>query len=420
MSYQLVSFEQGGPVRDLLYVFDPVKQSGTYSLVQNQGYFRRSVDGVTWSGTSDYAAVDTETGEYKLVYGAGKYAAALTDELYLFTEPTTLAPTGSWASTSTAGQTLKFLHGSGNLVLAVSNVTASNYDVFRTYKPSTGTWSTASSFDFFTTSTVVPNTSGVQNTRVLALLALSSGLYAALVENTGLTDGSTTTTSTTTSTTPAYPYNFGKYSLKVFNVDDDGAVTVLYNLGVSDAYTPVKLVQVRNYLYIVCTTAVLTTKLTTLAASSTFSLVTGTNIPTFVNIANASTNGRFLLVHDDHTGGVSTLDTLHVYNPSTRVWTDINIYSSAKRPTPAEPDYSVIVDAPGQVFILDGDYDLYRSFNLSSWTYVKNTVIRDIDPTGFFFANGRPFLIAEFSGLDYLIVKERVTKVSPTFVPKCN
>lgn len=420
MSYQLVSFAQGGPVRDLLHVFDPVKQSGTYSLVQNQGYFRRSVDGVTWSDTDDYARVDSETGEYKLAYGAGRYGAALTDELYLYTEPTTGDADGSWTSTTVTGETLKFFHGSSNLLMAVTNVTASNYDVFRTYKPSTGTWSSATSFDFFATSTAVPNTAGTQNTRVLGLLPLSSGLYAALVENTGLTDGTTTTTSTTTSTTPAYPYNFGTYSVKIFNVSDDGVVSVLYNLGLTGAYTPVKMVQVRNYLYVVCETAVLTTKLTTLSNASTFSLVTGTNIPTFVNIANAATNGRFLLVHDDHTGGVSTLDTLHVYNPSTRIWTDANIYSSAKRPTPADPDFGVIVDAPGQVYILDGDYDLYRSFNLSSWTYVKNTVIRDIDPTGFFFANGRPFMVATFSGIDYLVVRERVTKVTPSFVPKCN
>lgn len=413
MSYQLVSFEQGGPVRDLLYVFDPVKQSGTYSLVQDEGYFRRSVDGVTWSNTSEYTRVDSEPGEYKLVYGAGKYAAALTDELYLYSETA-----NTWTSTTTSNQAIQHLHGSGNLILAVSS--AGDYDVFRTYKPSTGTWSTPSSFDFFA-ATAYP---GVQNTKVLALLALSSGLYAALVENTGLLDGTTTTTTTstssTTSTTAPYPFNFKKYAVKIFNVDDDGGVTVLYHIGVTDAYTPVKMVQVRNYLYLVCETAILTTKLTTLSSSSTFSLVAGTNIPTFVNIANAATNGRFLLVHDDHTGGVTTLDTLHVYNPSTRVWTDVNMYSSAKRPTPADPDYSIIVDAPGQVFILDGDYDLYRSFNLSSWTYVKNTVIRDIDPTGFFFANGRPFMVAEFSGLDYLLVKERVTKVAPTFVPKCN
>lgn len=445
MSYQLVSFANGGSVADVKYIYDPITQKGTYSLVQYDGLFRRSNDGVTWSDENDYAPLEDPavTGAYKLAFGAGKYVAALASKAYVYTEPTTGTPTGSWDDTTYTNETLNLLHGSGNLALHVTDATSGGvtFSQFRTLTPSG--WSLPHVFDYYTDTANYTFSSGLQNTRVIDVTALSSGLYAALVRKVNLqntyVNGTTTTTSTTTTTTTAttttsttttttlvYPYNKSEYAVKIFSVSDAGAVTVLYTLAFdADDYEldlvgkedQLKLVQVRNYLYITAPNAVLSTKLTTLTSASQLVKVAGTGLPTFVNVSNAATNGRVLLVLDDRD---SETDKLYTYNPSTRIWTEVNLYQSARRPTPEVVDLSIIDYSNGQVYILDGESDLYRSTTLASWSYVQNLVIRDTDSSDVFFVNNRPFLTGEILGLGYLIIKERVTKSLPTFVPKCN
>lgn len=441
MSYQLVSFANGGSVADVKYVYDPITQKGTYSLVQNDGLFRRSNDGVTWSDENDYAPLEDPavTGNYKLAFGAGKYVAALGSKAYVYTEPTTGTPTGSWDDTTYTGETLNLLHGSGNLAMHVTNATSTGvtFSQFRTLTPSG--WSQPQVFDYYTDTANYTFSAGLQNTRILDLVALSSGLYAALVTKVNLqntyVNGTTTTTSTTTTTTTAttttsttttttlvYPYTKSEYAVKIFSVSDAGAVTVLYtiafdaddfDLDLTGKETQLKLVQVRNYLYVTTPTAVLSVKLTTLTSATQFVEVAGVNKPTLVDVTNTATNGKVLLVLDE-------TDTLYTYNPSTRVWNEVNLYQSAKRPTPEVVDLSIIDYSNGQVYILDGESDLYRSTTLSSWSYVQNLVIRDTESSDVFFVNNRPFLTGEILGLGYLIVKERVTKSLPTFVPKCN
>lgn len=439
MSYQLVSFANGGSVADVKYIYDPITQKGTYSLVQNDGLFRRSNDGVTWSDENDYAPLEDPavTGSYKLAFGAGKYVAALGSKAYVYTEPTTGTPTGSWDDTTYTGETLNLLHGSGNLAMHVTNATSTGvtFSQFRTLTPSG--WSQPQVFDYYTDTANYTFSAGLQNTRILDLVALSSGLYAALVTKVNLqntyVNGTTTTTSTTTTTTTAttttsttttttlvYPYDKSEYAVKVFSVSDEGAVTVLYTIAfdlpgnlTESEEDQMKVVQVRNYLYVTAVTKVLSVKLTSLTSASQFVEVAGTNVPTFVDITNAATNGRLLLVLDE-------TDTLYTYNPSTRTWVEVNLYQSAKRPAPESIDLSIIDYSNGQVYILDGESDLYRSTTLASWSYVQNLVIRDTDSSDVFFVNNRPFLTGEILGLGYLIVKERVTKSLPTFVPKCN
>lgn len=419
MSYQLVNFcdedceNNGGTVTGLTYVFDPATQKGTYSLVQNSGIFRRSSDGVTWSGVSTYAPVDSEIGTYKLAYGAGKYAAALDDEIYTYTEPANSTDPGSWTSVTTSDETISMLHGSGSLLMAITNKTVAS-KTFSNYRIWTSSgWSLPVSFDFFANSGSYGFTSGVQNSLVLDLIALSTGTYAVLLKNSGLTDGATTTTSTTTSTTPAYPYNYNTYAVKVFSVSDAGVVSILYTLGFSSASDPVKLLQVRNNLYVACPTQVLTTKLNSLTASSTLTAVAGNNLPTFTNITNIGTNGRNLAV-------LNGTSSLYVYNPSTITWSEVNIYGLTNRPTPASPDLTNMYSVNGQLFILDGESDLYRTFNLASWTYVKNVTIRDTESSEFFFVNNRPFLAGTVNSIGYLLVNQRITRVYPSFVPKCD
>lgn len=426
MSYQLVRFPVGGEVTDLMYRYDNVTEQGTYSLVQNSGKFRRSVDGVTWS--DDYREVDTVAATYKLAFGAGKYAAVSSTKIYLEPDDHDVDPTDPWpVSLELANGQITHLHGSGDLLFAAYTVDGAqgDYSAYRTYNKVTNAWNNAQQFDFFLDSGIVSSV-GLQNSLILDVVLLSSGLYAALLKNTGLTGGTTTTTSvtttttsagttsTTTSTTLPYPYNFSDYAVKIFSVSSTGAINVLYNLGFANNSDPVKLIQVRNFLYVVCPNKILTAKLTRLTSATTFSELGGTNIPTFTDLSDAGTNGRMLVVLEDDTS-----DRLHTYNPSTRTWTTLNLYQSARRPAPALVDLQLIT-ALGQVYILDGEYDLYRSSNLTSWVYIKNTVIRDTESYSMFFANNRPFLAGDVSGESYLIVRERITKVAPTFVPKCN
>lgn len=419
MSYQLVSFSTGGEVEALLYRYNNVTEQGTYSLVQNSGKFRRSVDGVTWN--DNYREVDTISADYKLAFGAGRYASASATKLYLEPADHTVNPNDTWDATPLTGEDVTLLHGSGDLLIAVSTA-SSSYSKFRTYNKVSKNWNTAGEFDFFLDSGSVSGTSGVQNSLVLDLIQLSSGLYAVLLKNTDLTGGLTTTTTTTTSTTSTttsttlpYPYNYNDYAVKIFSVDGTGALTVLYHLAFGNTEDPVKLIQVRNYLYAICPNKVLSAKLARLTSATTFVEVGGTNVPTFTGLIDAGTNGRNLIVLEDNVDG----DLLYSYNPTTRTWAEVDVYQAARKPTPALVDLQLMTGL-GQVFVLDGEYDLYRSSNLTSWSYVQNTVIRDTESYGMFFANNRVFLVGDVSGVTYLIVKERITKAMPVFVPKCN
>lgn len=421
MAYQLVTFAEGGAVRGLTYVYDAVTKTGMYSLLQNDGTFKQSSNALSWT---DRASIG-DTGDFQLVYGAGKYAAALSTMVYLYSESE-----NTWSNNTVNlpdEEIVRILPSIGGGLVAKSNslmlVTdytdveiSKTYSLYRTYNSVTANWNTPVFFD------LSKSEASVQNAIVLDVVPLTSGLFAALLQGVGLVDGQiTTTTSTTTTTTSLSPYSLQNYVVQIFSIDNKtGTVSVLYNLSLN-AFNAFKLIQVRSSLYVASEIGLHYVKLNGLTALSEFNQLYGVDIPDFTskNVMNVASDGRLLLVNTyNPTSDMD--DLLYVYNPSTRVWTEADIYTATGMPRPTNVSYEQILSFPGQVIVFDGENDVYTTSNLKSWQYIEDTLISSTGSNTVFYVNNRLFLEGLLGIKNYLIVNEKVTRRSTNFVPKCN